>query len=152
MKPDIKDHPRDQHGVLIHRWSLYAGSITWKVYPCTYTQHSSWGKTGIAWRQRLVSNNNAMIMTTKEEGLAVPVSLLSVIWCRLMVSADSRAIWTLGRSSWHSVHVWHSMASIWHSNRGHSDTYLTHIDTPHYNTEIGNETVTDRTSKSQACW
>ena len=30
-----KDHPRDQQNVaLIHRWSLYAGSIAWKVYPC----------------------------------------------------------------------------------------------------------------------
>ena len=29
-----KDHPRDQHSVvLIHRWSLYPGSITWNVYP-----------------------------------------------------------------------------------------------------------------------
>ncbi len=29
-----KDHPRDQQNVvLIHRWSLYAGSITWEVYP-----------------------------------------------------------------------------------------------------------------------
>ena len=29
-----KDHPRDQPNVvLIHRWSLYADSITWKVYP-----------------------------------------------------------------------------------------------------------------------
>ncbi len=28
-----KDHPRDQQSmVLIHRWSLYAGLITWKVY------------------------------------------------------------------------------------------------------------------------
>ncbi len=28
-----KDHPRDQENVVfIHRWSLYAGSIKWKVY------------------------------------------------------------------------------------------------------------------------
>ncbi len=27
-----KDHPRDQQDV--DRWSLYSGSITWKVYPC----------------------------------------------------------------------------------------------------------------------
>ena len=28
-----KDHPRDQQNVvLIHRWSFYAGLITWKVY------------------------------------------------------------------------------------------------------------------------
>ena len=34
MKLVYKDHPRDQQTVvLIHRWSLYAGSITWKVYP-----------------------------------------------------------------------------------------------------------------------
>ncbi len=31
-----KDHPKGQYNVvLIHRWSLYGGSITaWKVYPC----------------------------------------------------------------------------------------------------------------------
>ena len=29
-----KDHPRDQqYMVLIYRWPLYAGSITWKGYP-----------------------------------------------------------------------------------------------------------------------
>ncbi len=29
-----KAHPRDlEIVVLIHRWSLYTGSITWKVYP-----------------------------------------------------------------------------------------------------------------------
>ncbi len=29
-----KDHPGAQHSVvLIHRWSLYAGSVTWKIYP-----------------------------------------------------------------------------------------------------------------------
>ncbi len=35
MKLVYKDHPRDQqNAVLIHRWSLYTGSITWEVYPC----------------------------------------------------------------------------------------------------------------------
>ncbi len=34
MKLVYKDHPRvQQNEVLIHRWSLYAGSITQKVYP-----------------------------------------------------------------------------------------------------------------------
>ena len=34
VKLVYKDHPRDQQSViLIHRWSLYAGYITWKVYP-----------------------------------------------------------------------------------------------------------------------
>ncbi len=34
MKLVYKDHPRDQQNVvLIRRWSLYAGSIPWKVYP-----------------------------------------------------------------------------------------------------------------------
>ncbi len=34
VKPVYKDHPRDQQNVvLIHRWSLYADSIAWKVYP-----------------------------------------------------------------------------------------------------------------------
>ncbi len=33
VKPIYKDHPRGQHSVvLIHRWSLYVGSIQWKVY------------------------------------------------------------------------------------------------------------------------
>ncbi len=33
VKLVYKDHPRDQQNVvLIHRWSLYAGSITWKGY------------------------------------------------------------------------------------------------------------------------
>ena len=37
-----KDHPRDQKNVvLIHRWSFYEGSITWKVYP--------WGATYKMW-------------------------------------------------------------------------------------------------------
>ncbi len=28
-----KDHPREQQNVVfIHRWSLYAGSIAWKVH------------------------------------------------------------------------------------------------------------------------
>ena len=34
MKLVYKDQPGDQQNVvLIHRWSLYAGSITRKVYP-----------------------------------------------------------------------------------------------------------------------
>ena len=34
VKLVYKDHPRDQqNAVLIHRWSLYAGSATWKVHP-----------------------------------------------------------------------------------------------------------------------
>ena len=34
VKLVYKDHRRDQHNlVLIYRWSLKAGSITWKVYP-----------------------------------------------------------------------------------------------------------------------
>ncbi len=34
VKLVYKDHPRDEENVVvIHRWSLYAGSITWKVYP-----------------------------------------------------------------------------------------------------------------------
>ncbi len=34
VKLVYKDHPRDQlNVVLIHRWSLYAGSMTWEVYP-----------------------------------------------------------------------------------------------------------------------
>ncbi len=33
VKLVYKDHPRDQQNVvLIHRWSLYARSIVWKVY------------------------------------------------------------------------------------------------------------------------
>ncbi len=33
VKRVFKDHPRDQQNVvLIHRWFLYAGSMTWKVY------------------------------------------------------------------------------------------------------------------------
>ena len=33
VKLVYKDHPRDQQNiVLIHRWSLYTGSITWTVY------------------------------------------------------------------------------------------------------------------------
>ena len=33
MKLVYIDHPRDQQNVVfIHRWSLYAGSIAWKVY------------------------------------------------------------------------------------------------------------------------
>ncbi len=29
------DYPRDQQNVvLIHRWFLHAGSITWKIYRC----------------------------------------------------------------------------------------------------------------------
>ncbi len=33
VKLAYKDHPRDQQNVIpIHRWSLYAGSIIWKVY------------------------------------------------------------------------------------------------------------------------
>ncbi len=33
VKLAYKDHPRDQQNVvLMHRWSLYAGSITWKLY------------------------------------------------------------------------------------------------------------------------
>ena len=33
LVPVYKDHPRDQQNmVLIHRWSLYAGSITLQVY------------------------------------------------------------------------------------------------------------------------
>ncbi len=33
VKHVYKDHPRDQQNiVLIHRWSLYAGLITWKVH------------------------------------------------------------------------------------------------------------------------
>ncbi len=38
VKLVYKDHPRDQQNVVlihvIHRWSLYAGSVPWKVYPC----------------------------------------------------------------------------------------------------------------------
>ncbi len=34
MKLVYEDHPRDQKMVLMHRWSLYTGSITLKVYPC----------------------------------------------------------------------------------------------------------------------
>ncbi len=35
VKLVYKDHPRDQHNVvLLHRWSLYTGSITRKVYLC----------------------------------------------------------------------------------------------------------------------
>ncbi len=34
VKLVFKDHPRDLHKVMsIHRWSLYAGSITWNLYP-----------------------------------------------------------------------------------------------------------------------
>ncbi len=34
MKLLCKDHPRDQQNVvLIHRWSIYAGSVTFKLYP-----------------------------------------------------------------------------------------------------------------------
>ncbi len=34
VKLVYKDHPKDQQNmVLIHGWSLYAGSIAWKVYP-----------------------------------------------------------------------------------------------------------------------
>ncbi len=33
VKLVYKDHPGDQQNVvLIHKWSLYTGSITWKVY------------------------------------------------------------------------------------------------------------------------
>ncbi len=36
-----KDHPRDQQNmVLIHRWSLYAGSIAWKLYSCGLVKRS----------------------------------------------------------------------------------------------------------------
>ncbi len=35
VKLVYKDHSRDQQDMaLIHRWPLYAGSTTWKVYPC----------------------------------------------------------------------------------------------------------------------
>ena len=33
VKLVYKNHPRDQQNVVfIYRWSLYAGSIAWKVY------------------------------------------------------------------------------------------------------------------------
>ncbi len=33
MELMAKDHPRDQHNVVLtHRWSLDTGSITWKIY------------------------------------------------------------------------------------------------------------------------
>ena len=34
MKLVHADHPKGQQNVVLtHRWSLYTGSITWKVYP-----------------------------------------------------------------------------------------------------------------------
>ena len=32
VKLVYNDPPRDQHTVRIYRWSLYAGSIKWKLY------------------------------------------------------------------------------------------------------------------------
>ncbi len=74
VKIVYKDHPRDQQNVvLIHRWSLYAGSIAWKVYTLISVECDLYKQVSLC-TSSLYSRFNC---TGKMFGLETYLSLLS---------------------------------------------------------------------------